>query len=402
MRIALISEHASPLAALGGVDAGGQNVHVAALARELAAMDNEVRVYTRRDDQTSPRAVPADGYYVVHLDAGPPVALSKDDLFPHMGQFAAQLVAEWRRWQPDVAHAHFWMSGVAATEAAKQVGVPVVQTFHALGVVKRRHQGRADGSPAERLAEERRLAMRAQHIIATCTDESQELLALGAPAERISIVPCGVDLRRFRQRGRRRRRSSRPRLVAVARLVERKGLHDTVQALAGIPDAELVIAGGPPREQLEDSDEACRLLRTARAAGISNRVRLLGGIPQSEVAALLRASDVAVLVPWYEPFGIVPVEAMACGVPVVGSAVGGLLDTVQHGVTGLLVPPRHPDAVADAVRRLLTDARLRDRMGRAGAARARAYDWRTIAASTLDVYGRVAESWATPLSEVAT
>jgi glycosyltransferase involved in cell wall biosynthesis len=402
MRVALISEHASPLAALGGVDAGGQNVHVAALARELARTGAEVRVYTRRDDTSLPRLVEADGYEVVHADAGPPRPIPKDELYPYMHAFAAQLVADWRWWRPDVAHAHFWMSGVAAVEAAAHTALPVVQTFHALGAVKRRHQGDADGSPPQRLAEERRLALRADHIIATCSDESRELGALGASAQRVSIVPCGVELDRFTQRGVCWERSARPRLVTVARLVQRKGLRDVVQALASIPDAELLIAGGPPRELLEDSDEACRLLRSARDAGVTHRVQLLGGVSRDRVASLLRSADVVVLAPWYEPFGIVPVEAMACGVPVVGTAVGGLLDTVRDGVDGVLVPPRQPDALAIAVQRLLGDPALRARMGRAGAARARAYDWEAIAAATLGVYDHVAETWSRPLSEVAT
>lgn len=287
-------------------------------------------------------------------------------------------------------------------EAAAHVPVPVVQTFHALGTVKRRHNGSADGSPTQRVAEERRLAMRADHIVATCSDERRELQHLGAGLDRISVVPCGVDRMQFSPRGPVAPRGARPRLVAVSRLVRRKGLDDVVAALPAIEDAELLIAGGPPADQLAESSEAQRLRDTARRAGVANRVKLLGGVPQQEVPALLRSADVAVLVPWYEPFGIVPVEAMACGVPFIGSAVGGLLDTVRHGVTGYLVPPHEPLALARAARRLLDDDALRRRMGRAGAEHARAYDWRSVAEATLDVYARVVQTSSQPLSGVAT
>src|SRR3954468_1154189 len=152
MRIALVSEHASPLAVLGGVDAGGQNVHVAALARGLARRGAEVVVHTRRDDGALPRRVAlCHGVVVDHVDAGPPVALPKDELLVHMDAFAAELEQQWRDERPDVVHSHFWMSGLAALQAARELDIPVVHTFHALGVVKRRYQGDADTSPPARL-----------------------------------------------------------------------------------------------------------------------------------------------------------------------------------------------------------------------------------------------------------
>src|SRR3954463_16043993 len=170
MRVALVSEHASPLAVLGGVDAGGQNVHVAALARALARRGAEVVVHTRRDDATLPRRVElCPGVIVDHVDAGPPTTIGKDDLLPHMGDFARDLERCWRDERPDVVHSHFWMSGVATLEAAPAFEIPVVHTFHALGVVKRRYQGDADTSPAQRIDIEREIVARADRIVATCT-----------------------------------------------------------------------------------------------------------------------------------------------------------------------------------------------------------------------------------------
>ena len=389
MRIALVSEHASPLATLGGADAGGQNVHVAELARGLARRGDEVVVHTRRDDPDLPERVSlAPGVTVHHVDAGPPRELPKDELLPFMGAFARRLVAEWKEARPDVVHAHFWMSALASLDAGRPLGIPVVQTFHALGVVKRRHQGAADTSPRQRLELERRIAASVDGIVATCTDEVFELLRLGADRRRISVVPCGVDLTLFRPDGAAAwRDADRRRVVSLGRLVERKGVGNVVKALAVAPDAELVIAGGPDRASLDDDPAVRRLRAVARAAGVEDRVTLTGRLAREQVPALLRSADVAVAVPWYEPFGIVPIEAMACGVPVIASAVGGMIDTVVDGVTGVHVPPRDVGALAGALSRLLGAPDLRRRLGRAGAARARErYGWDGIAGATREVY----------------
>ena len=202
MRIAMVSEHASPLAALGGVDAGGQNVHVAALACALAALGNSVTVYTRRDAPKLPKRVAmAPGVVVEHVDAGPARAIPKDAIYPYVPAFAAALQRAWTEDRPDVVHSHFWMSGLAALGAAQPLGVPVAHTFHALGVEKRRHQGKADTSPDARIAEEERIVRSADRIIATSSAEVFELMRMGATPRTIKIVPCGVDLERFTPAG---------------------------------------------------------------------------------------------------------------------------------------------------------------------------------------------------------
>jgi glycosyltransferase involved in cell wall biosynthesis len=391
VQIALVSEHASPLAILGGVDSGGQNVHVAALATELGRLGHEVVVHTRRDRPDLPRHVAlARNVVVDHVDAGPACEISKDHLLPYMADFAADLRREWRRRRPDIAHAHFWMSGLATVTAARTFGIPVVQTFHALGVVKRRHQGDRDTSPQERIAIEARLVREVDLVIATCTDEMFELRRFGGDANRIEIVPCGVDLQRFKPHGRvEPRRSGRRRVVTVGRLVERKGIGNVVAAMAKVPDAELIIAGGPAADELAFDREAVRYRRLASEHGVSDRVELRGRVSRGDLPALIRSADVVACVPWYEPFGIVPLEAMACGVPVLATAVGGLVDTVVDGITGVHVPPRDPDADADALRRLLDDAPLRCRLGHAGVRRARdRYSWQRVARATQAAYRR--------------
>jgi glycosyltransferase involved in cell wall biosynthesis/phosphoheptose isomerase len=395
MRVAMVSEHASPLATLGGVDAGGQNVFVAALAREIARRGNEVVVHTRRDDSDLPRRVPlCPGVEVEHVDAGPAVELPKDELFQYMPRFARGLEGSWRGRPPAVVHAHFWMSGYAALRAAKPLAVPVVQTFHALGVVKRRHQGGMDTSPPERLEIERQIIREAARILPTCSDEVFELMRLGAENERLAIVPCGVDLELFSPSGPAEPRAGgRRRLLYVGRLVQRKGVGNVISALPRLPGVELVIAGGPEHERLDDDPEARRLCELAAELGVADRVQMRGRVERERLPELIRSADAVVAVPWYEPFGIVPLEAMACGVPVVAAAVGGMIDSVVDGRTGVHVPPRDPDRLAEAISTLLEDPARRRAYGTAGVKRARRlYDWRRVASQTLDVYSQVLAS----------
>jgi len=388
MRIAMVSEHASPLAAIGGVDSGGQNVHVEALSRALARAGHDVTVYTRRDSAELPARVSiADGVLVEHLDAGPAEPVPRDELLPLVGQLGSELGARFAADPPDLVHAHFWMSGLAALSATRGVDVPVVQTFHALGVTKRRFQGGQDTSPPVRIRMERALARNVDRIVATSTDEVSELVRLGAPRNRITVVPCGVDVDEFSPDGPVAGRGDRPRVLCIGRLVPRKGFDTAIRALVGVPDAELIIAGGPATGELSADPEAARLTRLAERFGVADRVRLIGAVARPDVPALLRSADLVVCTPWYEPFGIVPLEAMACGVPVVASAVGGFLDTVVDGSTGTLVPPRRPDRLAAAMRRLLAEPFWREAYGTAGVDRARSrYSWDRIATATQAVY----------------
>ncbi|WP_369023422.1 glycosyltransferase [Nocardia cyriacigeorgica] len=397
MKIAMVSEHASPLAALGGVDAGGQNVHVGALASAFARAGHEVSVYTRRDDpRIDTEVVTEDGYRVVHVAAGPRAPIPKDAILPHLGEFADFLYESWSVDSPDVVHAHFWMSGLATELAARRLHLPVVLTFHALGTVKRRYQGRADTSPRSRIKFERLIAVSADHIVATCSDEVRELARMGVPAARTSIVPCGVDLSMFDRHGPIAPKGRDRRLLAIGRMVPRKGFDTAIQALPELPGTELLIAGGGDDDIARA--EAARLHRIASEHGVADRVQLLGRIAHDEMPALLRSADVVVCTPWYEPFGIVPLEAMACAKPVVASAVGGLLDTVDDGVTGALVPPSEPKPLARALRALLADSARRRRLGAAGHRKVcERYSWDRVATDTLTAYDKAMTTQAAAL-----
>lgn len=403
MRIAMVSEHASPLVAsdgLGGVDAGGQNVAVRALALALADAGHEVVVHTRRTDPRTPRRVPmASGVVVDHVDAGPAAELPKDELVDLMDAFSADLAACWRSERPDVVHAHFWMSGLAALPAARALGVPVVQTFHALGSVKRRHQGADDTSPARRVAAESDLGASVDRVLATCRDEAEELAALGVPAEQVTVVPCGVDVEHFTPAGETAPRPSTSgrggfRVLTVSRLVPRKGVDTVIAALGHLPrDTRLTVAGGPGADRLEDDPEVRRLRALAARTGVADRVTFLGAVTHDALPALYRGADAIACVPVYEPFGLVPLEAMACGRPVVAAAVGGLADTVVDDVTGHHVPAGDPVAVAAALDALRAHPRRARALGRAGRRRAVAeYGWDRVAAAHEQAYAGVLAS----------
>ncbi|MDQ3615725.1 MAG: glycosyltransferase [Actinomycetota bacterium] len=390
MRIALVSEHANPLATVGSVDAGGQNVHVAALAGGLVHRGHDVTVYSRWDTASAPTRITApEGYVVEHVPVGPPADVPKDELLRYMPAFADYLRERWCADPVDVVHAHFWMSGLASVEGARRSGTPVLQTFHALGTVKRRNQGLRDTSPAARVPLERRLCRTVDRVIATSSDEVAELHRMGMPTGRASVIPCGVDTDAFRPTT--VPKADHPRLLVIGRIVERKGVGNVIEALAQLPGVELMIAGGPAKDLVDTDPEIIRLRGLASRLGVADRVRFLGSVSRPELPALTCSADVVVAVPWYEPFGIVPVEAMACGRPVVGSAVGGLLDTVVPSVTGELVPPRRPDLLAPALRELLSDRARREAYGRAGRSRAvSTYQWRAVAAATEHVYASLA------------
>jgi glycosyltransferase involved in cell wall biosynthesis len=394
MRVALISEHASPLAAMGGVDAGGQNTHVAALAIALARRGHAVEVYTRRDARR-PVSVPlADGVNVVHVPVGPAKPVPKDELLPFMGDFGRWLARRWAgsAGAPDVVHAHFWMSGLAALTATATSRIPIVLTYHALGTVKRRHQGEKDTSPETRLGLERTLGTRVDRVIAQCEDEVVELGRMGIARSDITIVPSGVDIERFAPGGPQAPPppEGRTRVLSVGRLVERKGFEDLILALRALPDTELAIVGGPPEAELDTDPEAKRLRELAQRLGVADRLRLVGSVLPADMPSWYRSSDVVACAPWYEPFGLTPLEAMACGVPVVAYAVGGLAESVIDGVTGVLVGPRDVRGLVAALRGVLSDEMRRMSFASAAVDRVRSrYTWDRTAFDVERVYALV-------------
>lgn len=407
MKIALVSEHASPLAVAGGVDTGGQNIYVAHVARQLQRAGHQVDVFTRRDRALLPPISHMDGVRVIHVPAGPPMQMPKEQLLPHMGAFGAFLVDFCRheRQRYDVIHANFFMSGLAALAVKDALGVPLVITFHALGRVRRLHQGANDGFPDERFAIEDELVRRADCIVAECPADRDDLLAhYHADPARIAIVACGFDPGEFAplERARARRHLGWPRdafaVLQLGRLVERKGIDNVVRGVAALETrhgvrARLYVVGGDAQTPNEiATPEIARLRGIAHRCGIEERVTFVGRRERAQLRDFYSAADVFVTTPWYEPFGITPVEAMACATPVIGADVGGIRHTVRHGETGWLVPPRDPDALAERLLAVHADPARARAMGEAGRARAQAhFTWRQIGLQLEDLYAQLAQ-----------
>ncbi|GGQ54162.1 glycosyltransferase [Couchioplanes azureus] len=388
MRIAMISEQASPLPA-GDAPAGAQQRHVAELSAALAELGHDVRVYTRRDDPELPAiATLTGGVRVLHVPAGPAQTLPENELPRHMADFAQWLRTEWRDtdWLPDVAHAHYWTSGLAAITAARQVGVPVVQSFHEIAT------GTQPGPGASRTGYERALGRAVDRVVAQSQDELRGLIRIGVPRARLAVVPAGVDSERFTPDGPAAERDpERPRILSVGRLVERKGFGDVIEAMRYVPGAECVVVGGPPARQLAADPQAEKLRAIAERCQVADRVRLVGGVPATDMPRWYRSADLFVAAPWQEQFELAPLEAMACGVPVVGTAIGGLNETVVDGLTGDLVPARDPRALGGALRRLVNDKVRRFAYATAALDRARqAYSWKRVASQLGSVYSAVA------------
>ncbi len=329
-----------------------------------------------------------------HVPAGPARRVPSDELLPHLGEFGGWLAGAWRHggWTPDVAHAHFWMSGLATVHAGRRAGVPTVLTYHSLGTVERRHRGVRDAGQPGRIGYERALGRAVDRVVVQCEEELAELVRMGVPRSRMALVPAGVDQAVFRPDGPVAPRDpDRPRILTVGRMVERKGFLDVVRALPAVPDAECVVLGGPPADLLPADTFARRLSALAESCGVADRVRLLGGVPRREMPAWYRSADVLVAAGWHEPFGRVPLEGMACGVPVVGTAVGGIADSIVDGLTGDLVPPRDPRALGAALRRLLADNVRRFTYATAALDRVRSrYSWKRCAEQLGAVYDTLA------------
>jgi glycosyltransferase involved in cell wall biosynthesis len=400
LRIALISEHASPLAASGGVDSGGQNVYVAQVARGLARAGHDVDVLTRRDDPLMPTVTHmAPGVRVIQIDAGPASFVAKEAMLPYMDEFAAACETLMRHGRSyDLVHANFFMSGLVARRLKARLGMPYVITFHALGLVRRQYQQQADAFPPERIDIEREVARDADAIIAECPqDELDQVRLYGVPSHRIRMVPCGFDSGEFSPMARARAREQLGLdqgdfiVLQLGRLVPRKGIDNVIRAMGHLPEgipARLLVVGGDDAEPDEArTPEIGRLRRIARTCGVQDKVTFTGRRLRPDLRAYYAAANVFVTTPWYEPFGITPLEAMACGVPVVASAVGGLQYSVTDGVTGQLVPPNDPAALAQALARLHANPRLAQAMGRAGMRRVRSlFTWERVSRMLMDVY----------------
>jgi D-inositol-3-phosphate glycosyltransferase len=373
-KVAFISEHASPLALLGGVDSGGQNVYVDQVARQLAIQGYDVDVFTRWDDPSHKQIVEyAPGIRVVNISAGPQKQIPKENIFQFMDEFASEMIGfiENNKISYELVHAHFWMSGYVAALIKNILNIPFVITFHALGKVRRLHQGSADGFPESRSRIEEMIVKEADAIIAECPQDKEDLMVLYfAEEEKIKIIPCGFDRSEFYPMNSRKAKMSlgldpSERIVLqLGRMVPRKGVDNVIRSIASLLDIKnipirLIIVGGEYDDMNSNTTpEVGRLRKIAKEENILDKVTFVGRKNRDQLKLYYNAAEVFVSTPWYEPFGITPLEAMACGTPVIGSNVGGIKYSVSHGNTGFLVPPNEPEILARRILEIVDNSSL--------------------------------------------
>lgn len=375
--IALISEHASPLASLGGVDSGGQNVYVGELARNLSERGYQVDVYTRRDNEALPPVITwIPDVRIIHIEAGPVTTVEKEYLFDYMPDFTRKVVAyiQAEGVEYELIHANFWMSAMVASDIKKMLQIPFVVTFHALGYIRKIYQGDSDKFPPERIEIEKQIVREADQIIAECPQDKEDLMMYyQAPQEKITIIPCGFNPHEFYPLDRLLARmvlKLDPKefiVLQLGRMVPRKGIDNVIKAIARLrrtaTSVRLLVVGGETDDtSAEKNPEIARLQQIAMEAGVGDQVTFTGRKQRDELKYYYAASDVFVTTPWYEPFGITPLEAMACGTPVIGSNVGGIKYSVEDGKCGFLVSPNDPDALAGRIFELIYDVPLRENM----------------------------------------
>ena len=402
LRIAMLSVHTCPLAALGGKETGGMNVYVRELARELSRMGVAVDVFTRSQNVEIPRVVPlAERARVVHLPAGPQAPMPRERIHGHLDEFVAG-VETWRQAEDiryDLVHGHYWLSGVVGLALRERWRVPLVQMFHTLGRLKNGAGVAAEREPALRIAEEGRIIEHADRLVAANIIERGHLVReYDADPARIAVVPCGVDTALFAPADADVARAALglapgPLLLYVGRIAPIKGLEtllDAVGCLRGTGHpVRLVVVGGDADERPEGHEAELR--RRAAVQGLGDAVTFVGAQPQDRLRDYYVAADVTVLPSYYESFGMVALEAMACGSAVIASRVGGLQTTVRDGVTGLLVSEGDPCALAETLARVLDDGALRWRLGREGVRWAAGHRWPCVAEAICREYASLVD-----------
>ncbi|MGP4028413.1 glycosyltransferase [Actinomadura sp. 3N407] len=372
-----------------------QSVHVRDLARSLTrpltndGEPNQVTVYTRRQDAAARSRVRlAPGAALVHIDAGPARPLSEQDTLKHVRDFADELRHRWTgHGRPDIVHAHGWIGGLAACVVARELGIPFAQSYHGVAAAERR-AGRPVHPHRDRL--EKAIGRDADVVLAGHAEEAGAVVRMGVPRPAVAVVPYGVDGDHFAQVGPAMPRGDRRRLVMVCDDLETGDVETALHALVHVPHAELTIAGGPAREDLEHDQVVHRLTLLAKELHVADRVIFLGRLPRKALPKLLRTATLALCLTPHHPCPATPLEAMACGVPVVTTPAGANADEVLDRITGLHVPAGRPVVIGRAIRHLLAEETTLHGYSIAAADRARSrYSLERIAAETLRAYQKV-------------
>lgn len=412
MRIAMLSYHTCPLATLGGKDTGGMNVYVRDLTRELGRQGIHVDVFTRSQDEHVPHIVHELGYgnRVVHIPAGPEEPRSKGDIANYIPEFAEGIIkfAEEKGITYDVIHSHYWMSGLAAEKLSDAWGgIPIVHMYHTLGEMKNRvARSEDERAGADRLNGERQVLRRVNRVIvATLAELTQLRFLYKADASKLTVIPPGVDKGHFypipadEAKQFIGLRPENRMILFVGRIEPLKGVDTLIKAMSCLDmsltnreqPVHLAIIGGEPDVDPNDmSEEMMRLQKMCDDLCMGNMVLFLGKRAQDTLPYYYSAAEVLVMPSLYESFGMVALEAMACGTPVIASEVGGLGYLVQDGLTGYTIPDSDPGMLCEKLSKLLGDNELRTSMGNRAADYATEYAWDKIVSAIVKVYDEVA------------
>lgn len=420
LNIAMISYHTCPLATLGGKDTGGMNVYVHQLTRHLGRLGVHVDVFTRSQDEHVPHILHDLGYgnRVVHIPAGPEFPLPKKELVRYIPKFVDEIMrfTEHKNIQYDIIHSHYWMSGIAAIELKQFINAPIIHMFHTLVLMKNRiAQSDNEVEGEYRLEGEKKVLSHVDKIIAaTLAEKSQLEFLYEAKSSNIAVIPPGVDTSRFYPIPKEEAKEvidipgDNRLILFVGRIEPLKGIDNLIRAISIIQKSgqlaccphRLAIIGGEPDARPEDMNaEMARIQDLTEELQIENFVFFLGKQDQKLLPYYYSAAEVVVMPSHYESFGMVALEAMACGTPVVASQVGGLGFLVRDGETGFVVPGNDPKIMADRLVQIIRNKDLRDRLGNQSAEYARQYDWRVISEQINRVYGEVIEKQKTRLDE---
>jgi D-inositol-3-phosphate glycosyltransferase len=391
-RVAMISVHTSPLAPLGGRKAGGMNVYIRELAQEMGRRGVQVDIFTRRSQADQPEIDQRLGpnVRVVYLPVGPATPLQPEAIYPYLSQFTMRLMAfaTLHNMRYDVVYSHYWLSGWVAYKLKEAWGTPFVQMFHTLGHMKERIQRAAVlNNDNQRIQVETEIVQWADAVVAaTPAEESQLLWLYRSKARKIEVIPPGVNIQRFHtlpgDHGPKPILNGDHMLLFVGRIEPLKAVDTILEALRILREncrpvyeqVHLMIVGGDPAID----PEIAELRQLAGRLGVEKAVTFAGARDQAELPALYRAASAVIMPSDYESFGMVALEAMASGTPVIASAVGGLAYLVRDGVTGYHVPARHPRLLAEKIAALLTDDQQRQAMGASAAQVAREYAWPAV------------------------
>lgn len=407
MNIAVISYHTCPLATLGGKHTGGMNVYIRDLTKYLGEFGIHADVFTRSQDEHVPHVLHdlGCGNRVVHIPAGPELPIEKNALPHYIGDFVKGIFqfAESKGLQYDIIHSHYWMSGNAARQLKRRWQVPIIQMFHTLALLKNQiARSHDEMESAQRIRDENNLVHEVDQIIASTIDEKQKLMDLyKADGNKIAVIPPGVDTSRFYPIPADEAKEfinippDEKMLLFVGRIEPLKGIETLIHAIAQMRKADImnncphylyIIGGNPEEENLDVNKEMTRLQQLCKDLGVGDMIIFLGKKDQNTLQYYYSAAEVVVMPSNYESFGMVALEAMACGTPVVATQVGGLQHLVQDGITGFTVPHNDPIALEEKITQLLCQEELRARMSEKSVQYARTFDWDMIIPRIISIY----------------